>query len=270
MGQGIETVLAYLPDAAAAGAQAMTAGNQQSFTVRAAASPSTGVTLESVYTDFQDAGDFRVRSPRMHDDVNGIRISAGSRSLGPSLHEYFQQPLFSQDNLTVEAFFDVAPTVNHMSIAAMTLFYDDLPGIAGNFRTWVEVQPNIVDYLSVPLDPISGAVAGQWGGGVAINSGVDVFKANTLYALIGYEVQNVPFSVWGIQGVDIGNLILGAGGGLNPVDSRRYFPYLSDTVGKAAIPIINSQNKTTTLVYIADRTAATAYQMTLLFAQLSA
>jgi hypothetical protein len=270
MGVGIETVLAYLSDAASTGAQAMTAGLNQSFSVRAAASPSTGVTLESIYTDFQDAGDIRIRSPRMHDDVNGIRLSANSRSIGPSAHEYFQQPLFSQDTLTVEAYFDVAPTATHISAALMTIFYDDLPGVAANMRTWGEVQPNIVDYLSVPCDPTSSATAGQWGAGVAINNVVDVFKANTLYALIGFEVQNVAFSAWAIQGVDTGNLIIGAGGGIGPVDSRRYFPWLSDSTGKAAIPVINSQNKATTNVMVADRTASTAYQMTLLFAQLSA
>lgn len=269
MGLAIESVLAYLSDAATATAQAMTAGANQSFNVRAAASPSGGVTLESVHADFQDAGEFRVRSPRMHDDVNGIRVEAPSRPTGPVLHEYFQQPLFSQDSLTVEAVFTAAPTAAHISNALMTIFYDDLPGVQGNFRHWAEVAPNVVDYLSVPVIPTSGATAGDWGNGVAINSTVDVFKANTLYALIGVTAP-VAFSAWAIQGVDIGNMLVGGPGCVATQDQRRYFAALSDLTGKPAIPIINSQNKGTTLVFAADRTAATAYTVTLHFAQLAA
>lgn len=269
MGVGRESVLAYLSDANSATAQAMTAGTGQSFTVRAAASPSGGVVLESVHADFQDAGDFRVRSPRMHDDVNGVRVAAPSRPSGPVLDEYFQQTLFSQDTLTVEAVFTSAPTATHISNALLHVFYDDLPGVAGNYRSSAEVMPNVVDYLVVPVSPTSGATAGNWGGGVAINSSVDVFKANTLYALLGF-VAPVAFSAWSIQGVDLGNLMFGAGGYVQVKDSRSHFATLSDTTGKPSIPVINSQNKATTLVFAADRTASTAYELSLVFAQLSA
>ncbi|MGH3571172.1 MAG: hypothetical protein ACRDUW_04985 [Pseudonocardiaceae bacterium] len=265
MGAAWESVNALLSDAAAASAQAMAAGANQSFTIRA----SNGlVTLESIATDFQDPGEFRIRSPRMHDAVNGLRIWAQDESDGPQCLEYFRQVVYSQDTLTVEAVFSAAPVATHISNALMTFHYDDIPGLAGNFLTWAECAPRIVDYLITPHSPVSGATAGDWGAGEAINALVDVFKADTQYALIGYTMP-VPFHAWGIQGVDIGNLIFGGPGSLDPHTTRRYFPYLSDCTGYPAIPVVNSQNKATTNVMVADEVASTDYEFSLIWAQLS-
>lgn len=267
MGYGIETVLAYLSNAASTGAQAMTAGTNQSFTVRATANGSAPVTLETVATYFQDAGEFRIRSPRMHDNVNGIRMGVPTNLPRVILNEAFQQPLYSQDTLTVEAFFNTTPTSTHISMALLNLYYDDVPGVAGTYKTFAEIQPQIQDYLSVPVVPTSGATAGNWGTGVAINSTVDTFKANTSYALIGYEVP-VNFGAWSMVGVDLGNLYVGGPGDVVNIDTRRYFYWLEQTSGKPSIPVINSQNKGTTNVQIADQTASTAYRVNLVFAQL--
>lgn len=269
MGQGLEIVGCSLANAAAVGAQAMAALNGQSLNVRATANGNAPVTLTSIATDFQDAGDFRIRSPRMHDDVNGIRIAAPAGVPQWGAAEYFDQLLYSQDSLIAEAFFTVAPTAGHTSLGYLQIYYDDVPGIAANLRSWAEVAPNVVNYLSVPVTPTSSATLGNWGAGVAINSTVDVFKANTLYALIGYDCP-VAFGAWSLQGVDVGNLQVGAVGSTTPLETRRYFPYLSDDMGKPCIPIINSQNKGATLVNVSDKANATAFEITLHFAQLSA
>jgi hypothetical protein len=268
MGAGIETVAAYLSNAATTGAQVMTAGNGQSFTVRAS-NGQAPVSLQAVWADFQDPGDLRIRSPRLHDDVNGIRIATIPSYFGALALENFNQPYFSQDFLTVEAFFTVAPTAAHISLMYQQIYYTDVPGINGNFRPWSGVAPNIVDYLAIPVNPTSAATAGQWGTGVALNSTVDLFKANTYYALIGY-IAPVAFGAWSFQGVDIGNLQLGGPGVNNPIDTRRWFPYMELESGIPSIPIVNSQNKASTLVYVSDRAVSTAYELTLIFAQLSA
>lgn len=267
MGYGIESVLAYLSDANSTGAQAMTAGTNQSFTVRATAGGSAPVTLETISTYFQDAGEFRVRSPRMHDNVNGVRCAVPTNVPARIADRGFQQTLYSQDTLTVEAFFNSAPTATHISMALMQIYYDDVPGVAGVYKTWAEIAPQIQDYLVVPVVPTSGATAGNWGSGVAINSTVDTFKANTSYALIGYEVP-VAFGAWSIVGVDVGNLYVGGIGTTQEVDTRSFFFDQEQNNGKPSIPVINSQNKGTTNVQIADQTASTAYRMNLIFAQL--
>jgi hypothetical protein len=269
MGYGIETVAAILTNTIATGAQVMTAAATQSFNIRAAASNTSPITLETVWGDFQDPGDIRIRSPRMHDTANALRLATIPSYFGPLAAEYFEQELFSQDNLTLEGFFTVAPTAAHISLAYMQIYYDDIPGIAANYRPWSGVQPNVVDYLAVPVVPSSAATAGQWGAGVAINSTVDVFKANTSYALIGY-IAPVAFGAWSVQSIDVGNLQVGGPGVANPIDTRRWFPMQETSSGKPSIPIINSQNKGNTLVYISDRTISTAFELSLIFAQLSA
>jgi hypothetical protein len=268
MGQGIETVCGILTNAASATAQAMTAAATQSFNIRAAASGTSPIALEAVWADFQDQGDFRMRSPRMHDQANALRMATIPGFFSPLANEYFSQVLFSQDNLTLEGVFTTVPTAGHVSLGYMQVYYDDIPGIAGNFRPWSGVQPNIVDYLAVPVNPSSNATAGQWGAGVAINSTVDVFKANTNYALIGY-VAPVAFGAWSVQGIDVGNLQVGGPGVANSIDTRRWFAYMEECSGKPSIPIINSQNKGNTLVFVSDRTLSTAFELTLIFAQLS-
>lgn len=271
MGYGIELVQGHLADAAAATAQAMTPGNTQSFSVRATAGGSAAVHLETIVGSFQDAGDLRIRSPRMHDDVNGIRVQAPAGVPTVLGAEGFVQPLFSQDNLTVEAVFTTAPTVNHVSIAGLVVYYDDLPGIAGRYEPWATVAPAIEQYLAVPVTPTSGATAGDWGAGVAINSTVDVFKANKLYALIGCVAQGAAAAngLWAVQGVDVGNLLVGGPINNSPVDQRRWFWWLENQSGRPSIPVFNSQNKAATLVFAATQTAATAVELSLIFAQLT-
>ena len=269
MGMGIETVGFSLSNAATATAQAMAALNGQSATIRATANGNAPVTLIGESTYFEDSGDFRVRSPRMHDDVNGIRLAAPAGLVQWAAEEYFLQRLYSQDTLTVEGVFSAAPTVAHISLGYLQIYYDDVPGIAANLRAWTEVQPNIVDYLVIPVSPESSVTAGNWGGGVALNSTVDVFKANTLYALIGY-LAPVKFGAFTIQGVDIGNLQFGGPGSNSSIETRAYFPRLSSATGKPCIPVVNSQNKASTLVSISDQVASTTYEMSLIFAQLSA
>lgn len=266
MGQGIELVAASLSDAAATGAQAMTAANQQSFNVRATAGGSAGVSLEALITSFQDVGSLRVRSPRLHDDVNGIRIAAKAGATDVVANEAFSQRLYSQDALTVEAFFDVAPTAAHLSVAGLLVYYDDIPGINANLKTWAEIEPNVEDYLVVPVNPTNGTA--NWGAGVAINAVVDVFKANKLYALLGVHAQ-AGRGLWSILGVDVGNLFMGGPFGTTNIDERRWFRYMEQETGKPSIPVINSQNKGATTVQTISDTAAAASNLSLIFAQLS-
>ena len=210
MGYAIETVIGYLSNAASTGAQAMTAGASQSFNVRATNGTSLAH-LESIWATFQDPGYARIRSPRFHDDVNGIEIQAVSTNVSPLANEGFGQPLYSQDSLIVEGYFTAAPTATHYSGIGMNVVYDDLPGVSANFKTWAEVAPMIQSFMGVYVNPSSSATIGQWGNGVALNSSQDVFKANGQYALIGYSTPTA-FTAFSILGSDLGNLQVGGPG----------------------------------------------------------
>lgn len=205
----------------------------------------------------------------MHDDVNGIRLAAPAAVTQWSAEQQFNQALYSQDALTVEGYFTAAPTVTHHAVAYLQVYYTTVPGIAANLRHWAEVQPNVVNYLCVPVTAASSGTAGQWGAGVAINHTVDVFKANTLYALIGY-LTPITFGAFTIQGVDVGNLQIGAVASTDAVQTRSYFARLSTLTGKATIPVINSQNKGATNLFVSHYVTSTTYETSLIFAQLSA
>lgn len=266
MGYAIETVIGYGLNAAAATTQPLTAGLTQSFSVRATGG-STPISLETMWASFQDPGYFRVKSPRLHDDVTGIELQALGTNVSPLANEYFSQPLYSQDLLAVSAFFTAAPTATHHSFGAMNIYYDTLPGVNANFKTWAEVSAMIQSYYGVYVVPKSSATVGNWGAGVAMNQKQDQYKANSWYALLGYLTPTAIDAI-SIQGTDLGNLQVGGPGSIDPLITRRWFAEQEVVTGKPSIPIINSQNKGSTLVKVASATATTTYPISLLFAYL--
>lgn len=266
MGLAVETVVGSLVSVATATAQPYTPGNGQSFNVRAT-NGQTVAWLEAMWTKSLDAGYTRVRSPRLHDDVIGIEAQHFVGNASPLLSEYFEQELYSQDSLIVEDFFTAAPTVNDVQQIGLQVYYDDLPGVAGNYMTWAQISPMIKSYMGVYVNPSSSATVGQWGVGVALNSSQDVFKANSYYALIGYETPTL-FTAFSVLGSDLGNLQVGGPGSIDPKITRQWFPYMEVESGKPSIPVINSQNKQSTLVQVFNSVASTAYPISLIFAYL--
>lgn len=266
MGIARETVIGYKKVAASATAQALTPGLTQTFTVRAAPMTSA-ISIQSMWASFQTPGFFRIRSPRLHDDVTGIEVKANATNVSPLASKYFKQPVVSQDLLTVEAFFTAAPTVTHAAFGAYNVYYTTLTGINANFKTWAEITPMVISYYGVYLTVVSSATIGNWGAGVAINNKQDQFKANSSYALIGY---NTPTAIDAISiiGSDLGNLRFGGPGSIDPKITSYWFADQELDTGMASIPVINSQNKAATLVSVASATATTTYQISLLFAYL--
>jgi hypothetical protein len=262
----IETVAGFLSDANAATAQAFTAATTQSFNVRAA-SPNSGISMQALWAPFQDAGDIRIRSPRMHDDVNGLRYAAPVALSDLVAEEDWSEPLYSQDTLIVEGVFTVAPTAGHISTVFMQIYYDDLPGIQGNFKHWAEIESKVQSHLVVPVTATTAAAATAWGTGVAINSTVDVFKANSWYAWLGY-IMPVQCGAVSMLGTDLGNLMVGGPGSTKAIETRNFFARMEEWSGKASIPVINSQNKGATLVQVADIATAVAHEVSLIFAYL--
>lgn len=266
MGYGIELVAGNYAATATTGAQSYTAANGQSFTVRAAngASP---INLEGFWTISKDAGYTRVRSPRLHDDVVGIESEHYVNNASPLLLENFTQPIYSQDTLIWEDYFTTAPTASNVQQLGYLAYYQDLPGVAGNYITWAECQSQIKSFMGVYVTPASSATVGNWGTGVALNSSQDFFKANSRYALIGYQTPSA-FTAFSLLGSDLGNLQFGGPGSTDPKITRNWFPYLEMTSGLPSIPVINSQNKASTLVQVFSNVASTTYPISLIFAYL--
>lgn len=267
MGVGLETVQYQLTAAAVTTAQSLTANGLQSAAIRAS-NGNAPIYLEDIWVNMSVTGALSVTSPRLHDNTHGILQTFPAATPAVIADEWFEQVIYSQDSLALSVTFPVAPGVVNEH-ACLQIYYTDLPGVAANLRTWAEVQPNIIEYVGVQTTPSSLAATGNWGAGVAFNSGFDLLKANQLYAVIGYTTS-IPVTAVALQGPDTGNLLTGGPGTTNLIDTRGWFVNQSNLLGRPCIPVINSANKASTLAFVASTTAAQACQITWLCAHLSA
>lgn len=208
-----------------------------------------------------------IHSPRMHDNIAGIKVRIQANLATPALLEGLWQPMYSQDTPTVNAVFASAPNaVNNLGYG---LYYPDLPGSAPLLATYSQVMaqarqwwtPN-GGYLGVQVNPVTSATAGQLGAGVALNSTDSNWKANSWYAILGYDVSVICTNLL-IQGTDTGNLKIGGPGSLSPIETRRWFVHLDQTLGVPSIPVINSANVGNTLMFANDIAGGTTIPATL-------
>lgn len=270
MPQAIETVFGAYAAVASTGLQPYTPANGQSFSVRAC-NGATPAHLGALWSNSADVGFPRIRSPRLHDDVNGLQTLRSVSDPSPLLDGSMLNTLFSQDALTVEDLFLAAPTVTDVQTIAFNVYYDDLPGISANMMTWAQVKSLVAaapipnQWMGVFVEPETSASVAQFGAGAALNSSQDVFKANSLYALIGYEVDT-DFTGFAIQGSDIGNLLYGGPGTTDAKITRNWFVEQEMITGLPSIPVINSQNKQATNIFAFDVVPSTTYSVNLIFA----
>jgi hypothetical protein len=222
------------------------------------------VKLQDMWAKGATAGVFRIRSPRLHDNVQGIRFQNSAALNYQFLGWYPEEELVPQDQLIAEITGGAAET----DAGAFLISYDSLPGSDGNWAHWAQVKPRIEHITTIEVDTTASATVGNWSNGTALNATFDLTWANSWYAILGYVVSASVLAV-AIQGPDLGNLKVGGPGNLDLVDTRNYF-VLRDTMGDIpAIPIINSANKAGTFVFAVDTVASTAVNVGLVVALLS-
>src|SRR6266511_3668713 len=88
------------------------------------ADESRPVGILQVWSDHQAAGTFRIRSPRMHDNVQGIRFDAVAGDLKPLLPWGVAQSVYPQDQLTVEIL--GSATAGDIETVGMLVYYDEM------------------------------------------------------------------------------------------------------------------------------------------------
>ena len=223
------------------------------------------VYLQDMWAKGATAGVFRIRSPRLHDNVQGIRFQ-NPAALDYQLMGWFpNQPLVPQDTLIAE----ITGGATETDMGAFLVSYDDLPGANGNYAHWAQIQPRIEHIVTVEVDTAASATVGNWSNGAALNSSFDLTWANSWYAILGYVVSANVLAV-AVQGPDLGNLKIGGPGSLNLVDTRNYFVARDLWGGPTpAIPVFNSANKAGTFVFVADTAVSTAVNVGLVCALLS-
>lgn len=215
-----------------------------SLAVRAG-SENKRIDLVQFWTDVQVAGTARIRSARMHDNVQGIRQRTIISDLYPLMPPGVRQRLWPNDVIVAElAGSAVAGDIEYLM---MLLLYEDLPGGAARFIAPDELMRRAGNISAVENTIATGATA-AWGGSEAINAEFDQFHAGGLYALVGYSVDvECPAVAW--RGPDTSNYRVG-GPGIETDRSMTmdWFIRLSRMLNEPLIPVFSAENKAGTSI----------------------
>lgn len=214
----------------------------------------------------QAAGILRVRSPKLHDNVQGIRMRVPTTDVPYDLPFYLGQKLYPQDTLTVEQ--SGSGVAGQIEVGSLLVWYEDLPGAQGRFISTDALVQRGVNEVTVETIHATGIVGG-YSGQVALNSSFDLLKANTDYALLGFMVD-ARAGTYRIQGADVGNVGIGGPASLAlkhlTVD---WFVRLATRYGMPLIPVFNSANKGGILLDIATNQAGGTVNANSVFAELA-
>jgi hypothetical protein len=223
------------------------------------------VQLLAAWCQNQVAGTLSIRSPKMHDNVQGIR-SRITTTVMPLFPLGYPQNMYPQDTLTVQQ--TGSAVGGQIESGSMLVYYEDLPGANARFITPDVVAKRGVQLLGQETTITTGA-GGGYTGQEAINAQFDNFVANTDYALVGYET-NVQCCSVRILGNDTSNMGIGGPGEPTLRDvTCHWFDMLSTEYGLPLIPVFNSANKSSILVDALQSQAAAAVIATWYFVQLA-
>ena len=248
----IETILAIGAGVRAAPGNLLP-GSGDSFTLRAPVSGSD-IYLVDVLLDIANASNFELRSPRMHDNVSGLRFDIFTPTVCFSALRGIKQPMFGQDNLQFIG--GIGGGAATYDLMAASIYYESLIGSPGNFYHWDNIMNSIKNLLTIKIVPV-GSFTGDWDAGVALNSTNDLLKANTNYAILGALCVGTA-GIVGFQGQFTGNVRLGVPIYSSSVSfNSSYLVDLSRNSGLATIPVFSSADKAGVFVYTASQSGIT-------------
>jgi hypothetical protein len=249
MGRALEVITGRALNPGA-GPTALVANTGDSFTIRSTPMENPP-RLRGIWASAATAGLVQVRSPRLHDQTQGIRFEVPAAVQRNFLPDWAVQQLYPQDTLV----FEIGGGAAETDAAALLVEYPDLPGIDARLVGWDEIANRIVNLVTVRVGVAGPVVAGDWSPGTALNATTDLLKANVDYACLGYQSNTSCLAV-ALKGPDTGNLRVGGPGPVESLETRDFFLSLNKNAGIAAIPVINAANKGPTLAHVAHTTAA--------------
>lgn len=264
MGAALETVMCQ-DTAPSSTITSMAAQSPGSLTIRNT-NPTADIRLVSWWGYQNGAGIQRLHSPRMHDNVQGIRQQVLATQATPLLPPLPLQKLYPQDALILEN--TGSGTGGKIETGFIMVYYSDLPGVAARFIDVPTLMQRAVNYIGVEIDTTPGS-SGGWSGSQPLNHSFDNFKANVDYALLGYTLSAACGGI-AVSGPDTGNLYVG-GPGQTPevLLLQEWFIRLTRLTGIPLIPVINAANKAGTNLYIGQNDSGTAVNVSLLMAELA-
>lgn len=237
---------------------ALTVNAGDSFQIKNAALTSN-VWMLNFWADVQLAGIVRIRSPKLHDNVDCIRSRTQVNTMDPLLPFGQPQKFWPQDIEIVEL--QGSTTAGQIESVVQMMYYDDLPGASARFITADVLKSRMKNYFGNRIAITLGTTA-AYAGSLAINNAVDLLKANTDYAVLGMTTDTRVAGIF-LRGPDTSNLRVAVPGGSNVLGAFRYgaqwFRQVSVNYGIGLIPVINSANKGATQIdCMADNNGGTA------------
>jgi hypothetical protein len=223
-----------------------------------------GAWLEGVWAENASGNRLRIRSPRLHDFVQGYRFQTRPGQAHNFLGEHAVQRVYPQDPLTVEGGTGAGDNL----AGALQIYYADLPGAQARLANWDEIAGRIEHLLAQEVDVTGSATAGEWGPGASIVSSFDTLKVNRDYAVLGGEAH-VNVVTLAIRGTDTGNLRVGFPGMAASLEAREYWVRQSIGHRTPHIPVFNSANRGATLVDVQANSVSPSVNVSFILALLA-
>lgn len=224
----------------------------------------SAIWLEELWAQNATAGEVRVTSPKLHDNVQGLRFQSPANAIRSFLGDEVRQRLYANDPLTIQISGGGAET----DCVGAVVYYDDITGIRQELHTWEETAPRILEFMGHVVQVTGPTTAGDWSAGNTLNSFSSQQKADEVYALLGYVCATAELAV-GVQGADTGGLRVGGPGTTEALETRDWFTSLARNTGKPCIPYIKANNFASTTLAVARATTGGTDNVSLLFARLS-
>jgi hypothetical protein len=261
MGALLETQAFYVSSPGAS-MTAYTAVTGDSLVNRFFQAPGTA-SLISFDREGVTAGDFRVRSPLLYDNVKGIHIATAGGQTIFALPAANVEQLQSQDTLIMEGTGEAAA----YDVVTMTRYYSNFQGSGQRLYSWGTIMPLIVHVYEIEIATTSAATPTAWTDTV-ITTTEDLLKANIDHAVLGWSVDTALGGV-ALKGADTSNFRYGGPGIVLSPWTPNYYQRIGEMTGLPAIPVINSANKGNTFVSTIDAGASTTSNVTLHIAELA-
>lgn len=209
-------------------------------------------------------GSYRVRSPRLHDNVSGITVAPGELVSASPLPDYVAQPLYSSDTLVAEI---TGATAAEFQELALFVYYEQLGSNDVAFLMPGDVQGSLKSLKS--FRTVVGAAAANAWSDTVITTTDNQLHADARYAVLGYAT-NVAMTAVGVRGQDTANLRACGPGITDERVTSDYFAAMSERTGRPHIPVIQANNRGGTSVSCISRAAiAGTEQVTLHLAELT-
>lgn len=243
---------------------ALTANTGDSFTVKSFPFGSDARIL-TAWAQTATAGVLRIRSPRLHDVNQGLRLRTVTTAARPLIPWYnVDQPLLPQDVLTFEGSGGGAET----DVYSFLVYYANLPGIMAHLISPQEAEARIVNVAGMEVQVTSSATAGQYGGSTNLNATFDNWKRNVDYAILGVLSDTAGCTV-GITGPDTGQTRIGLPMTTEPLVGFQFFMDLANLDNTPLVPVINAANIGATQIDCATTSAGATVNFTVIVAELS-